>query len=100
MFCDSGQSDGWHRRVLILTARGRLSGLPRSVMLQFFPDGHNMVVVAANSGLPAYPDWYLNLKAHPDAHVEVDSKTKQVRAQLMPAEDAAAFWPCVLAMVA
>lgn len=30
-----------HRRALILTASGRRSGLPRSVLLQFFPDGHD-----------------------------------------------------------
>ncbi len=86
----------WHRRVLILTTRGRRSGLPRSVLLQFFPDGHDMIVVAANSGLPAHPDWYLNLKAHPHAHVEVDGRTMQVLAEQMPAMDAAAFWPRVL----
>jgi deazaflavin-dependent oxidoreductase (nitroreductase family) len=85
-----------HRRALILTASGRRSGLPRSVLLQFFPDGHDMVVVAANGGLPTYPDWYFNLKAHPHARVEVEGTSMQVRAEELSAEDAAAFWPRVL----
>jgi hypothetical protein len=31
------------------------------VLLQFFPDRDGLVVVAANSGRPALPDWYRNL---------------------------------------
>ena len=30
-----------------------------------------MVVVAANSGMPRHPFWYLNLEANPQALVEV-----------------------------
>jgi len=86
----------WHRRALILTARGRRSGLPRSVLLQFFPDGQDMIVVAANSGLPAHPGWYFNLKADPHADVEVEGATVHVRAEELSAEDAAAWWPRVL----
>jgi deazaflavin-dependent oxidoreductase (nitroreductase family) len=85
-----------HRRALILTASGRRSGLPRSVLLQFFPDGHDMVVVTANSGLPTHPEWYFNPKAHPHARVEVEGTSMQVRAEELSAEDAAAFWPRVL----
>jgi len=66
------------------------------VLLQFFPDGQDMIVVAANSGLPTHPDWYFNLKADPHAQVEVEGITVQVRAEELPAEDAAAWWPQVL----
>ena len=45
----------WRRQVLLLTTRGRKSGLERTVPLQFFPDGDDMIVVAANSGLPSPP---------------------------------------------
>jgi deazaflavin-dependent oxidoreductase (nitroreductase family) len=86
----------WHRRALILTATGRRSGLPRTVIVQFFPDGHDLIVVAANSGLPTHPGWYFNLKAHPEARVEVEGRTLQVRAEQLSPEDAAAFWPRVL----
>jgi hypothetical protein len=41
----------WRRQVLLLTTRGRKSGKERTVPLQFFPDGDDMIVVAANSGL-------------------------------------------------
>lgn len=87
----------WHRRALILTTTGRRSGLPRTVLLQYFPDGRDMVVVAANGGMPRHPFWYLNLAANPQALVEVGSRTLRVRAQECPPEDAARLWTQVLA---
>jgi len=86
----------WHRQVLVLTTRGRKSGLERSVPVQFFPDGDDMIVVAANSGLPTPPGWYFNLTANPQARVEVRDRTVQVRAEELSADEAAAFWPRVL----
>ncbi len=86
----------WHRRVLILTTRGRKSGLERTVPLQFFPDGDRMTVVAANSGLPSPPGWSFNLMADPRARVEVGDRTQQVRAEELPADEAAACWPRAL----
>lgn len=87
----------WHRRALILTTTGRRSGLPRTVLLQYFPDGRDMVVVAANGGMPRHPFWYLNLEAHPQALVEVGTRTLRVRAQECPPEDAERLWTQVLA---
>jgi F420H(2)-dependent quinone reductase len=87
----------WRRRALVLTTVGRRSGLPRTVLVQFFPDGDDYVVVAANSGLPTHPGWYLNLKAHPQARIEVEGRTLAVRAAELDAEEAARFWPRVLA---
>ncbi|MGY1753394.1 nitroreductase/quinone reductase family protein [Blastococcus sp. SYSU D01042] len=87
----------WRRRALVLTTRGRRSGLPRTVVVQYFPDGEDVVVVAANSGMPAHPAWYLNLIADPRATVELEGRTVQVRAVPMTAEEAAAWWPRVLA---
>jgi F420H(2)-dependent quinone reductase len=86
----------WHRRALLLTTTGRRTGRPRTVIVQFFPDGEYFVVVAANSGLPTHPGWYFNLIAHPEAVVEVEGRTLQVRAEELSARDAAAFWPRVL----
>ena len=86
----------WRRQVLLLTTRGRKSGQERTVPLQFFPDGDEMVVVAANSGLPSPPGWYFNLTTNPLAWVEVGERTLRVRAEELSAEQAAAFWPRIL----
>jgi F420H(2)-dependent quinone reductase len=86
----------WRRRALVLTTRGRRSGLPRTVVVQYFPDGDDMIVVAANSGMPTHPAWYLNLTADPRAKVEVEGRTMPVRATPMTPDEAAAWWPRVL----
>jgi F420H(2)-dependent quinone reductase len=86
----------WRRRALVLTVQGRRSGRPRTVVVQYFPDGEALVVVAANSGLPTHPAWYLNLAAVREARVEVEGRTLRVRAEQLSPEEAEAFWPRVL----
>jgi F420H(2)-dependent quinone reductase len=86
----------WHRRALVLTTRGRRSGLPRTVVVQYFPDGPDMIVVAANSGMPTHPAWYLNLTDDPRATVEVEGRTAPVRAVPRTRDEAIAWWPRVL----
>jgi deazaflavin-dependent oxidoreductase (nitroreductase family) len=87
----------WRRRVLVMTTTGRRPGAPRTVPVQYFVDGPDLVVVAANSGLQRPPGWYFNLRATPQAVVEIGSRTVNVRAEELDTEDAAAFWPHVLA---
>jgi F420H(2)-dependent quinone reductase len=82
--------------VLILTTHGRRSGKTRTVLLQFFQDGENLVIVTANSGRSSHPGWFYNLKATPTAKVQVMDRILQVRAEEMPADEAAAFWPRIL----
>lgn len=88
----------WHRRALVLTTTGRKSGLPRTVVVQYFPDGEDLIVVAANSGMPTDPAWFLNLTARPEALVEVDGRRLSVRAEQLRPEEVAAWWPRVLAV--
>lgn len=82
--------------VLLLTTRGRRSGKMRTVLLQFFPEHANLVLVAANSGRPVHPDWFYNLKATPTAHVQIMGRTLEVHAEELSTEEASAFWPHVL----
>lgn len=87
----------WRRRALLLTTIGRRTGLRRTVLVQFFPDRGDFIVVAANSGLPVHPAWYFNLAAHPEARVEVEGHTLRVRAEQLSPDEAEEFWPQVLA---
>jgi deazaflavin-dependent oxidoreductase (nitroreductase family) len=86
----------WRRRVLLLTTVGRKSGKKRTVPLQFFPDGDDMIVAAANSGLGSPPGWYFNLVANPVAVVEVDGRTIRICAREISGEEAASCWQRVL----
>jgi deazaflavin-dependent oxidoreductase (nitroreductase family) len=65
-------------------------------MLQCFWDDTTMVVVAANTGRPRHPGWFHNLKATSTARVEFMGRTLHVRAEELPADEAAAFWPRIL----
>jgi deazaflavin-dependent oxidoreductase (nitroreductase family) len=62
----------WYPRVLgsVLTAPlvtvGAKSGQPREVQLTYFHDGAAVVLIASNYGGPRHPQWYHNLKAHPE----------------------------------
>ena len=87
-----GVAKPWKVDALLLTTRGRRTGRDRTVVLQFFPDGEAMVVTAANDGGEAYPAWYLNLVAEPNARVEVQGQVIPVRAQELPTDEAASWW--------
>jgi F420H(2)-dependent quinone reductase len=81
---------------LVLTSHGRRSGRERSVVLQFFPDGDAMVLVAANDGGSSHPGWYHNLTATPEATVEVGGRRIPVRAEELPDPEATAWWDRII----
>jgi deazaflavin-dependent oxidoreductase (nitroreductase family) len=45
---------------------GAQSGQPREVQLTYFHDGSDPILIASNYGGPKHPQWYHNLKAHPE----------------------------------
>ena len=87
----------WNVHALVLTTRGRRSGRERPVVLQYFPDGEAMVVVAANDGGAAPPGWYFNLSASGEAVVEVDGRRKAIRVSELEGDEAALWWQRILA---
>jgi|GEM_PF-134957 len=86
----------WKVNVLILTTRGRKTGKTRTVLLQYFQDGANMVIVAANSGRASHPGWFYNLKATSTVRVQVMDRTFQIHAEELLSNEAIAFWPRIL----
>jgi len=82
---------------LVLTTVGRRSGRTRSVVLQFFPDGDSIVVTAANDGGATHPAWYLNLKATPEAQVEVNGRKLDVCAEELRSDEATGWWARIVA---
>lgn len=92
-----GVTRAFNVHALLLITRGRRSGRERTVVLQYFPDSGAMVVVAANDGGVAYPGWYYNLIATPDAVVEVDGHRIGVHASALEAAEAATWWQRIVA---
>ena len=48
-----------------LVTTGARTGRPREVQLAYFHDGSDPILIASNYGGPKHPQWYFNLKAHP-----------------------------------
>ena len=78
--------------ILILTTTGRKSGEPRLRPLIFGEDEGRYVIVASQGGKPAHPDWYLNLSAHPDVHVQIKGDRFAARARTAGDEERERLW--------
>jgi deazaflavin-dependent oxidoreductase (nitroreductase family) len=53
----------------------------------YFKDGHRYLVFASKGGADTNPDWYHNLKAHPDVKIEVGDETIDVHAEEITGPD-------------
>jgi len=73
---------GWAagKPFLVLTSKGAKSGEDRIAITTYHKDGDRWVIAASKSGAPENPSWYHNLKANPDASIEVDNEVVPVRA--------------------
>jgi F420H(2)-dependent quinone reductase len=78
--------------ILVLNTLGRKSGRKRATPLLYALDGEDYVVVASKGGAPTHPAWYLNLKANPDATVEVGDREVRVRAEEVDSDEKARLW--------
>ena len=66
--------------LLLLHTTGARSGQPRVSPVMYLPDGNRYVVFASKAGADTNPDWYHNLRAHPEARIEVGNQTLDVAA--------------------
>jgi deazaflavin-dependent oxidoreductase (nitroreductase family) len=82
---------------LLLHTVGAKSGQPRTNTLTYARDGDAYLIVASNGGAPRYPSWYHNLRAHPDAEINVGTKRFGVTwRQVMPGDsDYEHMWQAV-----
>jgi deazaflavin-dependent oxidoreductase (nitroreductase family) len=78
--------------VLLLTATGRKSGQKRTVPVVYLADGDRLVVIGSNAGHRNAPAWSLNLKANPDAEVEVGRERRSVRARVAEGQERVDLW--------
>lgn len=78
--------------VLLLTTTGRRSGQERTAPVLYLTDAERLVVVGSNAGNERAPAWSLNLKANPDADVEIRGSDRPVRARVAEGEERAELW--------
>jgi deazaflavin-dependent oxidoreductase (nitroreductase family) len=98
------ESDGEHGHdfrgapSLLLTTRGRRSGVLRRTALYYGVDGESYVVVASLGGSPKHPLWYLNLVADPRVHLQVGAEHFEGRARTATPEEKPRLWKLMAAI--
>lgn len=86
---NDGRVGGMFERMplVLLHHVGAKSGKDRINPVAYYQDGDRYVVFASKAGAPTNPDWYHNLKAHPDVSIEVGTDTLAVRAEEATGEE-------------
>jgi F420H(2)-dependent quinone reductase len=84
--------------MLLLDHVGAKSGIGRTTPLVYVEDGDDLVLVASKGGYPRNPAWFHNLRAHPEATVQVGSRRRAVRARVAGASERDRLWPKAVAV--
>jgi deazaflavin-dependent oxidoreductase (nitroreductase family) len=79
--------------VVILTTKGRKSGVVRKSPLMRVEHDGRYVVVASLGGAPQHPVWYLNLLANPEVTLQDGDKVMEVRARTGTPAERDEWWP-------
>ncbi|WP_194814006.1 nitroreductase family deazaflavin-dependent oxidoreductase [Nocardia sp. XZ_19_385] len=86
--------------VLLLTTVGRKTGKSRTSPLLYLRDGERYVIVGSHAGHESDPAWVYNLRAKPEAEIEIGKEKIPVAAVELLAAESAALWPRLDAMYA
>jgi deazaflavin-dependent oxidoreductase (nitroreductase family) len=78
--------------VLLLTTRGRVSGEQRTTPLIHRTDDGRWIVVASKGGAPQNPSWFENLRASPEAEIELPGERVPVLASVAQGEERSRLW--------
>jgi deazaflavin-dependent oxidoreductase (nitroreductase family) len=90
---DGQEGHDWQdSQTLILTTTGAKSGEQRKAPLIYGEHDGAYLVVASKGGAPEPPAWYVNLKKHPNAEIQVWGEKFPVRARDATAEEKPELW--------
>ena len=84
--------------MLLLDHVGAKSGIERTTPLVYVEDGDDLVLVASKGGYPRNPALFHNLRAHPEATVQVGSRRRAVRARVAGTSERDRLWPKAVAV--
>jgi deazaflavin-dependent oxidoreductase (nitroreductase family) len=73
--------------LLLLTTTGAKSGQPRLSPLAYFDVDGKLIVVGSFGGAPVNPAWVHNLRANPQARIEVGTEAFDVTARELPSTE-------------
>ncbi|MGB8387477.1 nitroreductase family deazaflavin-dependent oxidoreductase [Mycobacterium sp.] len=83
--------------LLLLTTTGAKSGQPRVSPLAYFRIDGKLIIIGSFAGAPVSPAWVHNLRANPQAHVEVDTEAFEVTARELSSDERDALFDKVTA---
>lgn len=69
------------RPLLLLTTTGAKSRRHHTTPVMYMRDGDHLYVFASKGGAPTHPDWFHNLRAHPEVTVELGDEKFQAIAK-------------------
>ena len=73
--------------LLLITTYGRKTGNPSTTPVVYLQDGGDYLVSATNGGSDWDPGWFLNLKARPQARLEIGEQAFDVQAVVAASEE-------------
>jgi deazaflavin-dependent oxidoreductase (nitroreductase family) len=79
--------------LLLLTTTGAKSGQPRVSPLAYFRIDGKLIIIGSFAGAPVNPAWVHNLRANPQAHVEVGAGAFDVTARELPPAERDELFP-------
>lgn len=85
-------------KVLLLTTTGAKSRAPRTTALTYLEVDGAYVVIGSFLGEPRHPGWVHNLRATPEAAVQIGARRIAVRAREARGEERAKLWERVAAV--
>ena len=83
--------------LLLLHTTGAKSGQPRVSPLAYFRIDGKLIIIGSFAGAPVSPAWVHNLRANPQARVEIGADAFDVAAREVPADERAALFVTVTA---
>lgn len=83
--------------LLLLHTTGAKSGQPRVSPLAYFRIDGKLIIIGSFAGAPVSPAWVHNLRANPQARVEVGTDAFDVTAHELPADERDALFDKVTA---
>jgi deazaflavin-dependent oxidoreductase (nitroreductase family) len=83
--------------LLLLTTTGAKSGQLRLAPLAYLTIDGKLLIVGSKAGADTNPDWVHNLRANPQAHIEVGTDAYDVIARELPRDERDETYPKVVA---
>ncbi len=91
-----GRMDGLD--MLLLTTRGRKTGLERTVPLPYYRDGERYLLIASYGGNARNPAWLDNIAANGEVTIQIGRKRRKVRAVVAAGAERQRLWSEVTAL--